>query len=178
MTEAIGAGGLLHDVGKILLPARMIARAGRLSPLEEHELQRHPEAGLEMANRAGASEAVCRIVLYHHERHDGLGYPEGLSGSAIGWAVRIVSVMDAFDALLHSRGSDEPISVDAARAIIARQAGRRFCPWVVSGLLSMPARALQGDSQDRGDGRSLYLPEGCVRPEAIATLQPWTPELA
>jgi putative nucleotidyltransferase with HDIG domain len=170
--DAIGAGALLHDIGKLLVPLRILQKAGRLTAREWGELRTHPEVGVELVDRAGLADDVCEIVLYHHERHDGLGYPDRLSGPAIQWAVRIVSVMDTFDALTSAREYRRPLSVDAARALIAREAGRRFCPWVVSGLLSMPV-SLLGPGGSAGD--RLYLPDGRPDPAAITATVVWTP---
>lgn len=141
--EAIRIGGLLHDLGKLEVPSRVLNKPGRLTEREWAKLRYHPEAGLALVDRLGFDASVGEIVLYHHERMDGSGYPDSLAGADIPWAVRIVSVMDAFDALTSPRTYREALSIEAARALLAREAGSRYCPWVVAGLLSLPRPLLR-----------------------------------
>lgn len=145
-SQAVGTirlGALLHDLGKMSIPDRILSKPGRLTDREWARLRNHPEAGVDMVDRLGFDAAVAEIVLYHHERIDGSGYPDGMLGGAIPWAVRIVSVMDAYDALTSPRAYREALSIDAARTLLAREAGVQYCPWAVSGLLSIPRRVLQ-----------------------------------
>ncbi len=141
--EAIHFGALLHDVGKLLVPGDILEKAGRLTSREWHQLRQHPELGAELVENAEVSDEVCEIILFHHECEDGTGYPDRLVGRAIPFAVRIVSVADAFDALTTRRAYREPLSLEAARAAIGRQAGKRYCPWVASALLSLPLTLLE-----------------------------------
>ena len=150
MVETIRIGSLLHDLGKMMVPAHILSKPGRLTEQEWHALQSHPEHGFEMVERLGFDSGILDIVLYHHERIDSSGYPDGLDGNVIPWTVRIVSVMDAFDALTSPRTYREALSVDAARTLLAREAADRYCPWVVSGLLSMP----RSDARRRGVRRA------------------------
>jgi HD-GYP domain-containing protein (c-di-GMP phosphodiesterase class II) len=113
---------------------------------------------MEICHRSGFDDEVCRIVLSHHERYDGNGYPDGLAHPNIPYPVRIVSVMDTFDALTSARDYRERLSVRAARALIARGAGTKFCPWVVSGLLALPVEMLQLVVEDSLESR--HQPEG------------------
>lgn len=143
LVATIRLGGLLHDLGKIAIPERILSKPGRLTDREWARLRNHPEAGVAMVDRLGFDASIAEIVLYHHERIDGSGYPDGMIGEAISWPVRIVSVMDAYDALTSPRAYREALSIDAARTLLAREAGVRYCPWVVSGLLSIPRTVLQ-----------------------------------
>ncbi len=133
MIDTIRFGSLLHDIGKLMIPAHVLSKPGRLTEQEWKELQSHPERGFEMAEQLGFGPGILDIILYHHERNDGSGYPDGLDVNAIPWTVRIVAVMDAFDALTSPRTYREALSVDAARTLLAREAADRYCPWVVSG---------------------------------------------
>lgn len=144
--EAIRVGGLLHDLGKLEVPPRLLDKPGRLTEREWDRLRRHPEAGLALVERLGFGAPVAEIVLYHHERFDGSGYPDCLAADRIPWPVRIVSVMDAFDALTSPRPYRDALSFDAARSLLAREAGSRYCPWVVAGLLSLPRPMLQASA--------------------------------
>ena len=158
--ETIRLGGLLHDVGKMQTKSRVLNKRGRLGAREWQELKAHPELGMEIAHRSGFDDDVCSIVLYHHERYDGQGYPDGLAHPAIHYTVRIVSVMDTFDALTTPREYRERLSADAARVLIARSSGLKFCPWVVSGLLAMPIEMLRLTA-DEGPMAARH-PEGLV----------------
>jgi putative nucleotidyltransferase with HDIG domain len=160
--ETIRLGALLHDVGKMLTPSRILEKPGRPNAREWQELKAHPELGQEICHRSGFDDEVCTIVLYHHERCDGSGYPDKLAHPVIPYTVRIVSVMDTFDALTSSRDYRERLSVAAARTLIVRSAGSKYCPWVVSGLLALPAEMLQPGSGD--------APSGIRRPEGPALL--------
>ena len=169
--ETIRLGALLHDVGKMLTPARILDKPGRPNAREWQELKIHPELGMEIAHRSGFDDEVCAIVLYHHERHDGRGYPDGLGDRAIHYTVRIVSVMDTYDALTSSRDYRERLTLDAARAFISRGAGTKFCPWVVSAFMALPARMLQPRAEE---GRAaIRYPEGPVFLPADQLAQPW-----
>jgi putative nucleotidyltransferase with HDIG domain len=158
--ETIRLGALLHDVGKMLTPARILEKPGRPNAREWQELKIHPELGQEICHRSGFDGEVCAIVLHHHERLDGSGYPDRLKHPAIPYTVRIVSVMDTFDALTSSRDYRDRLSVAAARTLIARSAGPKYCPWVVSGLLALPAEMLQPAPGDAPE--PLRHPEGPV----------------
>lgn len=158
--ETIRLGALLHDAGKLLTPCRILEKPGRPNARQWQELKAHPELGMEIAHRSGFDDDVCRIVLSHHERYDGRGYPDRLAHPAIPYTVRIVSVMDAFDALTSPREYREHLSIDAARTLIARGAGTRFCPWVVSGFLALPIEMLKlGPDESPVESRH---PEGQV----------------
>jgi putative nucleotidyltransferase with HDIG domain len=151
MVEAIRVGSLLHDIGKMVVPAHILSKPGRLTEEQWAALQSHPEHGFNMAERLGFEADVLDIILYHHERNDSSGYPDGLDGPAIPWTVRIVSVMDAFDALTSPRTYREALSVDAARSLLARESADRYCPLVVSGLLSMPKITLAAVASSEPD---------------------------
>jgi putative nucleotidyltransferase with HDIG domain len=170
--ETIRLGGLLHDVGKMLVSSRILNKPGRPNTREWQELRIHPEMGMEIAHRSGFDDEVCAIVLYHHERYDGRGYPDGLGERAIHYTVRIVSVMDTFDAITSSRDYRERLAVAAARTAIARGAGTKFCPWVVSGFMALPAQMLQPTAEE--GPAAVRHPEGpvCLPPDQL--VQPWT----
>lgn len=168
--ESVRLGALLHDVGKLLVPMAILMKTGRLSRRQEEELKIHPDLGVELAARAGMRDEVCRIILHHHERYDGLGYPDRKSGSDLHWTARIVAVMNAFDALVSPRGGQRPCSVNEALTRIARHAGFQFCPWIVSGLLSLPSTLLQLPTEHATPS---YKPDGRPDPVAMLATQAW-----
>ena len=171
MIETIRVGALLHDAGKLLIPPRLLTKPGRLTKREWNQLRSHPELGSELVKRLGFTDDVAEIVLYHHEHPDGTGYPDGLTGGTIRWAVRIVSIMDAFDALTSPRAYRQALSFDAARSLLAREAGTKFCPWVVAGLLSLPRPLLE---PGRGGLLPPYVPDGCPNQAASEATEAWS----
>lgn len=174
--EAIRVGGLLHDLGKLEVPPRLLEKPGRLTEREWDRLRRHPEAGLALVDRLGFGAPVAEIVLYHHERFDGSGYPDNLTADCIPWPVRIVSVMDAFDALTSPRPYRAALSLDAACSLLAREAGSRYCPWVVAGLLSLPRPMLQAAATAPAPR---CQPDGCPSPAALLkATQAWNRQTA
>ncbi|MCX6542804.1 MAG: HD domain-containing protein [Acidobacteria bacterium] len=169
--ETIRMGALLHDVGKLLVPSRILDKPRRPNAREWRDLKIHPELGMEIAHRCGFDDDVCSIVLSHHERYDGSGYPDGVGREYIHFTVRIVSVMDSFDALTSSRDYRNCMGIDAARTLIARGSGSQFCPWVVSGLLGLPPQILNLGSAHAGRDRQQAEGDAVMPLEQIA--QPW-----
>ena len=169
--ESIRLGGLLHDAGKLLVPARILTKPGRLNEREWIELRAHPDKGLGLLERIGLDDCTRDIVLHHHERHDGKGYPDGLQGTDIAWPVRIVSVMDSLDALTSPREYRASLTVDAARSLISREAGTRFCPSIVSGFLALPPALLEPVADDAPP--DCYLPDGLPEASALHATRAW-----
>ena len=130
--------GLLHDVGKLLIPDAILNKPGRLTPAEYAEVCLHPEYGHAMVMPLipwlGES---ARAVWEHHERWDGGGYPAGLAGLDIALAARIVNVADTFDVMTSARSYKEPVSAAESRAELARCAGGQFDPVVVRAFLNI-----------------------------------------
>lgn len=129
----------LHDIGKIAIPDHILLKPGKLSPEEFETMKTHAQRGFEMLQRAsthmgerGAFLAQAQeIARSHHERWDGLGYPQGLVGSAIPLAARLMAVADVFDALLARRPYKEPMTVTQAAALIVQGRARQFDPDIV-----------------------------------------------
>ena len=130
----IELGALLHDVGKLRLPQRILSKPGRLTADELRLIRLHPEWGAEMVARIPGLEAVALIVRLHHERPDGCGYPHGLVGERIPLATRIVSVCDAYGAMRKRRPYSAPLNVEAALAELGSHAGTQFDAEVVDAL--------------------------------------------
>ncbi|MEM9204475.1 MAG: HD-GYP domain-containing protein [Actinomycetota bacterium] len=130
--------GLLHDIGKLAVPAAVLNKKGPLTEHEWEQVRRHPEAGWELVQplRAWLGE-WAEATLDHHERWDGAGYPQGLAGSEISRGGRIISVVDAFDVMTSARSYKEPISFDAARSELAAASGSHFDPDVVRAFLAL-----------------------------------------
>ena len=130
--------GLLHDIGKLLIPARILNKPGTLTAEEYEEVCLHPEYGRFMVTPLipwlGES---ARAVWEHHERWDGRGYPSGLAGLDIALAARIVAVADVFDVMTSARSYKTPVSAAEARTELARCAGGQFDEVVVRAFLNI-----------------------------------------
>jgi len=127
----IERGALLHDVGKIGVPDAILQKPDVLNRGEREAMQKHPlMAGL-MASKVGFLEAALPVLLYHHERYDGTGYPFGLVGGRIPLEARIFAVVDAYDAMTSDRPYRQAMSHQEAMAEIGAQAGAHFDPQVV-----------------------------------------------
>src|SRR5690606_28885131 len=116
-------------------PDGILLKPGQLLPEEFHVIQTHVTIGRDLVCRVPALEAVAPIVYLHHERWDGGGYPEGLSGDEIPLGARIVGAVDALDAMITRRPYREPFSLQDATAELKRCAGTQFDPNVVEHLV-------------------------------------------
>ncbi|MCL3862473.1 HD domain-containing phosphohydrolase [Actinotalea sp. K2] len=129
---------LLHDVGKLRVPAEILNKSGRPDAQEWQVLAGHPSHGAEIAAPLAAWLGPwLGAIGEHHERWDGAGYPQGLAGTAISRAARIVAVADAYDVITSARSYKRPLSAAAARAELARCAGSQFDPEVVRAFLAV-----------------------------------------
>lgn len=132
----------LHDIGKVSISDSILLKPGRLTPEEFNEMKNHASVGSEIlqdvvAHRDEATflEMATIVARYHHERYDGSGYPEGLSGKQIPLAARIVALADVYDALTSERPYKKAYSPEVARDTIAAQSGTQFDPDVVAAFL-------------------------------------------
>jgi hypothetical protein len=136
--------GLMHDVGKLEIPAAVLNKAGPLSPEEWKLIRRHPETGAELcAPLVPWLGEWAAAVLDHHERWDGHGYPRGLASTDISFAGRVVAVADAFDVMTSARSYKKPRPVDQAFAELVRCSGTQFDPNVVRAFLGISVRKLR-----------------------------------
>src|SRR5205085_3346573 len=124
-------GALLHDVGKLAVPMRILRKPGPLTRRELEQVRYHPVAGARLVGALAPSHATLACALYHHERWDGGGYPLGRSGPRIPVEARVLSVVDAFDAMISTRPFRPPLTVEAALAEIDRCSGTQFDPAAV-----------------------------------------------
>jgi HD-GYP domain-containing protein (c-di-GMP phosphodiesterase class II) len=135
--EALSSGALLHDVGKIGIPDRILQKSGRLTEDEYAEIKRHPLLGVSILSPVRELAPALPVVKHHHERFDGKGYPDGLSSEDIPLIARIVSVADAFDSMVRARPYGYGISRKAALGEIEENSGTQFDPRIVSALLEV-----------------------------------------
>jgi len=133
--EAIGYGAVLHDVGKIGIAEAVLLKPGELTDEERVEMQRHPVIGAQILSPLRLGSMIGPIVRGHHERWDGSGYPDRLRGEAIPVGARVVSVVDAYDAMTHARPYRNALSLEQARAELVRSRGTQFDPELVDLLI-------------------------------------------
>lgn len=125
---------MLHDIGKVVLPDRILQKPESLDACEYEEVKRHPEEGAELINRVEGMGCIAEWVRHSHEHFDGSGYPDELAGDAIPLASRILLVADAFDAITSDRPYRSAQSQQAALAELRRNAGHQFDPVCVDAL--------------------------------------------
>jgi len=128
---------LLHDIGKLAISESILDKPGPLSEAEWEAMRRHCEIGHRIVASSPDLVDVAVGVLHHHERWDGKGYPRGLKGEEIPIASRIVALADAFDAMTSDRPYRAALSLEEAKAEIARQAGLQFDPYLTQEFLAM-----------------------------------------
>ena len=131
--ETLRVAGLLHDIGKIAVPERLLNKQGPLTRDEFLRVIDHPVIGEEMVRPLTTLTSVLQLIRHHHERYDGRGYPDGLSGDAIPYEVRLLSIVDAYDALTSHRAyRPAPLTHDAAIATLRNEAnGGKWDPRMV-----------------------------------------------
>jgi HD-GYP domain-containing protein (c-di-GMP phosphodiesterase class II) len=129
-------GGWLHDVGKIAIPDRVLAKAGELDEGEWALMQRHTLIGEQMVRRIPGLTSAAAAVRHHHERFDGSGYPDGLAGDQIPLEARIIGAVDAFSAITNERVYGHGRSREDAIDELRRCAGTHFDPEVVQALVA------------------------------------------
>jgi diguanylate cyclase (GGDEF)-like protein len=128
--ELTRLAGSLHDLGKLAIPEEILRKPGPLTPPERLVLERHPQIGFRMLESLGV-DPVADWVLHHHERWDGMGYPNGLAGADIPLGARIIFVADAYDAMTSDRAYRGRLTPQEAIAEIERCAGSQFDPKIV-----------------------------------------------
>jgi hypothetical protein len=140
--EQLSFAFLLHDVGKIGVPDAILRKPGPLDPEERRIMDRHPEVGHTIVDQAGFSPLVAEIVLTHHERWDGRGYPRGLAGEQIPLPTRLFAVADALDAMTSDRPYRQGVPLGEAIEEITRCSGAQFDPAAVQALLALDRRVV------------------------------------
>lgn len=131
-------GAILHDIGKIGIPDAILHKPGPLTEEEWKIMRSHPDIGRHILEEiGGVFNQLAQVVVAHHERWDGAGYPMKLAGEAIPLHARILTVVDSFDAMTSRRVYREPMPIEAARAELQRCSGTQFDPRVVAAFLSV-----------------------------------------
>lgn len=145
--EIIRFAAMLHDIGKISVPNSILRKKGNLTVREQQLLNRHPEVGVTILKDIRFLEKEIPVILYHHERYDGKGFPHGLKGREIPLGARIVAVADAFDKMVTGRFSGRKMSENKACEKMKKQKGSLYSPEVVDAFLAV----FNGSGKGRGE---------------------------
>ena len=129
--------GLIHDIGKTIIPKEILNKKGVLSKEEYALVKKHPETGHDILQQSPQMSEISKNILNHHERWDGKGYPYGLSGENIPLISRILTAADAFDAMTHDRPYRDALSIDEAKSELIKGTNSQFDEKVVKALLSV-----------------------------------------
>ena len=137
---------LLHDIGKIRVPDSILNKQAKLDPLESDRIKEHPGHGVEILELAESLHPYIPTVKHHHERYDGLGYPDGLSGDQIPLSAQIVALTDTYDAMTTSRPYRKGLPHEKAIAEILRFRGTQFAPKLTDLFVAMLKNSLSVDA--------------------------------
>jgi putative nucleotidyltransferase with HDIG domain len=177
-TEALRFAGILHDIGKLAIPTRVLRKADQLSGEDLASIATHAARGVEMIRDIEFLGASTEAILHHHERTDGTGYPSGMRGDEIPLLARIIAVADAFDSLTTSHFHREALTVEQALTELHLRAGTQLDPLVVGALERVLVRHVweptrlepslmvtAGRAFDHDDPAASDLMAGLARPE-------------
>lgn len=147
--------GLIHDIGKIGVRDEVLWKPGKLTPQEYEEIKQHPVIGERIVASIEPFRRLCPAVRHHHERYDGAGYPDGLSGEAIPMLARVLGLADALDAMMSPRRyrpARSPIEIDG---VVTQESSKQFDPVVVSAFMQIRSQIYPPIYQ-KGIGESAY----------------------
>jgi diguanylate cyclase (GGDEF)-like protein len=145
--QGVKTAALLHDIGKLAVPEHILSKPGPLTHEEFQKIRIHPQVGAEIISGVPFPYPVAPLILSHHERYDGKGYPSGLKGDEIPIGARILSVVDYFDALVSERPYHKAMAVEAALGLLQQEAGKALDPRVVQMFSDMyPSLAAEAEA--------------------------------
>jgi diguanylate cyclase (GGDEF)-like protein/putative nucleotidyltransferase with HDIG domain len=156
--QGVKTAALLHDIGKLAVPEHILSKPGPLTQEEFQKIRVHPQVGAEIISAVPFPYPVAPLILSHHERWDGKGYPHGLRGEEIPLGARILSVVDYFDALTSERPYHTAMPQDAALALLEQESGRALDPRVVDLFIrKLPEMLVEAESAESTPSRRLSL---------------------
>src|SRR3954447_13130681 len=157
--EGVKTAALLHDIGKLAVPEHILSKPGPLTQEEFQKIRIHPQVGAEIISGVPFPYPVAPLILSHHERWDGKGYPAGLRGDEIPLGARILSVVDYFDALMSERPYHKAMSFEAAIGLLRQESGKALDPRVVQTFIDMyPALQAEAEASQEPARRLTRVP--------------------
>jgi diguanylate cyclase (GGDEF)-like protein/putative nucleotidyltransferase with HDIG domain len=157
--QGVKTAALLHDIGKLAVPEHILSKPGPLTQEEFQKIRIHPQVGAEIISGVPFPYPVAPLILSHHERWDGKGYPAGLKGDDIPLGARILSVVDYFDALMSERPYHKAMGLDAAMNLLRQESGKALDPRVVHTFIDMyPALAAEAEASQEPARRLTRVP--------------------
>jgi len=138
----VAIGAMLHDIGKLVIPSEIIGKPSKLTDEEFATIRTHPEQGERLLGATPSLAGAAKYVRWHHERHDGRGYPDGIDGDHIPFEVALVSAADAWDAMTHTRQYRTGMTAERAEQILRDGAGTQWHPDAVERILEV-ARSIE-----------------------------------
>lgn len=164
--RTLGLGALLHDIGKLTTPTEILVKPGRLTDQETLVMRRHAADGARLLASEPELADAAPLVRAHHERIDGGGYPDGLSGDRIPLEARIISVCDAYDAMAHTRHYRQGMGTERAFTVLREHAGSQWDPRCVAVVMSIVDSGRNGTFDDvglsdRDDAAPVQMDEIC-----------------
>jgi diguanylate cyclase (GGDEF)-like protein/putative nucleotidyltransferase with HDIG domain len=173
--QGVKTAALLHDIGKLAVPEHILSKPGPLTPEEFQKIRAHPKVGADIISAVPFPYPVSPLILSHHERWDGKGYPAGLKGDEIPLGARILSVVDYFDALMAERPYHKAMGFDAAIGLLQQEAAKGLDPNVVNKFIELlPAlqieaatleQTMRRTSAPEDHGQSIGRPATGLTPE-------------
>ena len=154
MLEAISAAALLHDIGKLGIPDRLLHEPGPLTADEYDQVKQHAIIGADILSAMAFPGPLALIVRHHHENWDGTGYPDGLRGEAIPIGARVLAIVDCYDALTSDRPYRRSLSHDRATAMILERKGTMYEPAIADGFFRI-IDAVRSNSDRQAAGTPL-----------------------
>ncbi len=153
--QGVKTAALLHDIGKLAVPEHILSKPGPLTHEEFQKIRIHPQVGAEIISGVPFPYPVAPLILSHHERWDGKGYPSQLRGGEIPLGARILSVVDYFDALMSERPYHKAMGLEAALGLLKQEAGKALDPTVVQTFIAMYPRLAAEAEQSQEPARKL-----------------------
>ncbi len=156
--QGVKTAALLHDIGKLAVPEHILSKPGPLTQEEFQKIRIHPQVGAEIISAVPFPYPVAPIILSHHERWDGRGYPQGLKAEDIPLGARILTVVDYFDALTSDRPYHRAMDHEAALSVLEQESGKALDPRVVQVFFAqLPLLAAEADRLEQAPARRLTL---------------------
>jgi diguanylate cyclase (GGDEF)-like protein/putative nucleotidyltransferase with HDIG domain len=169
--QGVKTAALLHDIGKLAVPEHILSKPGPLTQEEFQKIRIHPQVGAEIISGVPFPYPVAPLILSHHERWDGKGYPGGLKAEEIPLGARILSVVDYFDALMSDRPYHKPMGFDAAIGLLHQESGKALDPRVVQTFVALyPALAAEAEASQEPARKLTRVPTQATAAQPAAGL--------